>query len=117
MSFTINNRLLFIDWFQFLSSLIDSLVKNLSKCDFKYLSQEFDNNVLDLVKQQGFYPYEYMSDLEKFKEELPGKEKFCSSLTNRKITDKEYEHVVNVWNKFEVKTMKDYYDVYLKYDI
>ena len=66
MSFTIINKLSFTDSFQFLSSLLDSLVKNLSKGDFKYLSQEFDNNVLDLVKQKGFYPYEYMSDFEKF---------------------------------------------------
>ena len=30
-----------------------------------------------------------MSDFEKFKEELPGKVKFYSSLTDRKITYKE----------------------------
>ena len=40
-----------------------------------------------------------MSDFEKLKEELPSKEKFYSSLTNTKITDKEFEHVLNVWNK------------------
>ena len=57
MSLTINNKLRFIDNFQFLSSLFDSLVKNLNKEDFKYLSREFDNNVLDLVKQKGFHPY------------------------------------------------------------
>ena len=69
MNFTVNNKLSFIDSFlQFLSSSLDSLVKNLSKEDFKYLSQEFDNNVLDLVKQKGFYPLQYMSDFEKFKE-------------------------------------------------
>ena len=50
MSFSINNKPSFIDSFQFLSSLLDSLVKNLGKYDFKYMSQEFDNNVLDLVK-------------------------------------------------------------------
>ena len=59
MSFSVNNKLGFIDSFQFLSSSLDSLVKNLGKVDFKYLSQEFDNTVLDLVKQKGFYPYEY----------------------------------------------------------
>ena len=85
MSFIINNKLLFIDSFYFLSSSLDSLVKNLGKDDFKYLSQEFDNNVLDLVKQKGFYPYEYMSDFEKFKEELPSKEMFY---------DKENKHVL-----------------------
>ena len=37
-----------------------------------------------------------MRDFEKFKEELPSKEKFYSSLTDRKISDKEYENVLNV---------------------
>ena len=87
ISLTINKKLTFIDNFQFLSSSLNSLVKNLSKNDFKYLSQEFHNNVLDLVKQKGFYPYEYTNDFEKFKEELPSKEKFYSSSTNRKIND------------------------------
>ena len=50
MSFNINTKLAFIDSFQFLSSLLDSLVKNLSKDNFKYLSQEFGSDVLDLVK-------------------------------------------------------------------
>ena len=46
MSFTINNKLSFS---------LDSLVENLDKDDFKYLSQEFDKSKLDLVKQKGFY--------------------------------------------------------------
>ena len=61
MSFTINNKLSFIDSVQILSSSLDSLIKNLNKDDFKYLSQEFDKNKLDLVKQKVFYPYEYMT--------------------------------------------------------
>ena len=61
-----------------LSSSLNIWLKNLSKDDFKYFSQEFENNVLDLVKQKGFYPFEYMSDFEKFKEELSSKEKFYS---------------------------------------
>ena len=59
-----------------------------------------------------------MSQFEKFKGELlPSKEKFYSSLTNRKISDKEYGHVSNVCKKFEMKTMKDYHDLYLKCDV
>ena len=57
MSSSINNKLAFIDSFQFSSSSLDSLIKNLRKDDFKYLSQEFDSNILGLVKQRGFYPY------------------------------------------------------------
>ena len=40
----------------------------MSKDDFKYLSQEFDSGVLDLVK--------YMSSFERFKEKLSPKESF-----------------------------------------
>ena len=50
MCFSINTKLSFIDSFQLVSPSLDSLVKNLDKDDFKYLSQEFDNNVLDLVR-------------------------------------------------------------------
>ena len=55
MSFNMNNKLIFIDSFQFLSLSLDGLVKALSKDGFKYLRQKFDNNVLD---QKGFHPYE-----------------------------------------------------------
>ena len=44
---------------KFLNSSLDSVIKNLGKDDFKYLNQECD--VLDLVQQERFYPYEYMS--------------------------------------------------------
>ena len=54
MRFSINNELIFINSFQFLSSSLNSLVKNLGKDDYKYFSQEFDNNVLDLVKKKDF---------------------------------------------------------------
>ena len=56
MNFSINNKLSLIDIFQFLSSSLDSLVKNLNRDNFKYLSQEFDNIVIDLIKQKEFYP-------------------------------------------------------------
>ena len=95
-SFSINNKLSSVDSFQFLSFSLDSLVKSSSKDDIKYLSQEFDNNALDLVKQKGFYPYEYMSNFEKFKEQLPNKEKCYSSLTGKTASGKEYEHVFKV---------------------
>ena len=59
MSFGINNKLSFTDSFQFLSSLLDILSKKIGKDDFKYLSKEIGDNVLDLVRQKKqFYPYE-----------------------------------------------------------
>ena len=60
------------------------MVKSLSNDHFKYLSQEIDSNVLNLIKQEGFYHDWYMSNFEKFKEKLPSKEKFHSSLIGKK---------------------------------
>ena len=72
-SFNINNKLIFIDTYQLLSSSSDTVIRNLSKDDFKYLSQEFDSKVvLDLVNHKEFYPHEYRTGFEK----LASKEKF-----------------------------------------
>ena len=42
-----------------------------------------------------------MSDFEKFKEQLPSKEKFYSSLTSKKNSDKKYDHVLKFWTSFK----------------
>ena len=89
MSFSINNKLSFIDSFQLLSSSLDSLVKNLRNDCFKYLSKAFNNNVLDLVKQKNIWSsWVYERYFKKFKEELTSKEKFHSSLTGKKLVTK-----------------------------
>ena len=61
MDFTINKNLVFIDSMQFMNSSSDALVKNLSDNDFNYLSQEFSGGLLELVKQKGVYPFEYLT--------------------------------------------------------
>ena len=62
-----------------------------------------------------------MSDFEKFKEELPSKDilQFYNELsfTGKKFSGTDHEHAVTVWNKSEIKTMKDYHDLYLKCDV
>ena len=70
-----------------------------------------------MLSRKGFYAYEYMSDFKKFKEQLTSKEKFYSLLTGKKTSNKEYDHVLKVSSKFEMKTMKYYHDLYLKCDV
>ena len=72
---------------------------------------------IDLVEQKGFYPYEYMTDFEKLKGKLPKVYKIYSSLINKKINDKEYEHVLNVRKKLGMETVKDYHILYLECDV
>ena len=81
------------------------------------MSQQFDSELLNLVKQKGFYPFKHLCDIEKFNEILTSKKEFYSSLRGEEISGKEYQHVFKVWNKFEMKTMKDYHNLCLTYEI
>ena len=45
---------------------------------------------------------------------LTSMEEFYSYLTNRKISDKEYQYFLKIWDKFEMKMMEDYHGLYLK---
>ena len=89
MIFTINKNLVFIDSMQFMNFSLNSLVKNLVDKDFKYLSEEFSGKYLEVVKEKGIYPYEYLNSFKKFNQtELPSKNKFFSSLKMRVLVKK-----------------------------
>ena len=81
MAFFFNKNLVFIDSLQFKNSSLDKLVKNLSDEDFKDLVEEFGSENLELLKQKGDYPYEYMNSFEMFNEEkLRAKKYFYSTI-------------------------------------
>ena len=64
------------------------------------------------------YPYDYMDDFDKFKEDgLPSIENFYSKLTGEDISDEDYNHAKNVWEEFKCKTTGDYHDLYLNADV
>ena len=117
MAFMLGNHLTFIDSFQFMSSSLEKLVSNLPKESLKYTSKSFKGEKLDLMVRKGVYPYDYMDSFEKFNHKLPSKEDFYSILNDQHISNEDYEHVQNVWNKFSLKNMGDYHNLYLKSDI
>ena len=57
MAFILNKNLGFINSMQFMNCSLDKLVKNLTDKDFKYLSKEFSDEQLKLVKEKEIYPY------------------------------------------------------------
>ena len=70
------------------------------------------------MTQKGVYPYDYMDSFERFNEtQLPSKDDFFSQLTEDAITDEQYCHATKVWGTFNLQTMCDYHDLYLKSDI
>ena len=118
LAFMLGQNLVFIDSFQFMSSSLSNLVNNLPNEAFKYISEEFQDEQLSLMKKKGVYPYDYMDSFKKFEENrLPKKEDFFSLMNDEHITDEEYQHAQNVWNKFGLSTMGEYHDLYLKSDI
>ena len=118
MAFMLGNHLTFIDSFQFMSSSLDKLVSNLSAEAFKYTSKKLKKEKFELMRKKGIYPYDFMDSFEKFdKTELPTKEEFYSILNNEHITDEDYSHAQNVWNTFQLQTMGEYHNLYLKSDI
>ena len=68
MAFLLDRNLVFIDIMQFMNSSLDKRAKNLSDNDFKYLWEEFGSKNLEILKQKGTYPYEYMNNFERFNE-------------------------------------------------
>ena len=53
-----------------------------------------------------------MSGFEKFNERFPTKDNVI--VYRLKISDKEYEYVFKVWDRFKIKRKKDYHDLDLK---
>ena len=118
MAFMLGNHLNFIDSFQCTSSSLDKLIRNPPKEAFKYTSEEFTGKKLSLMSQKGVYPYDYMDCFEKFDQtELPAKEQFCSVLNDQHVTNGEYDHARKVWKTFDIETMGEYHDLYLKSDV
>ena len=113
----------FMDSMQFLNCSLDSLVCNLAKGDassFVSTRRHYndDEDKINLVTCKGVYPYEYMDGPHRFDETvLPPSEAFFSKLYGEGISEEEYARAQNVWDKFGIKTMRDYHDLYLKTDV
>ena len=106
-------KIVFKDSLKFMSSSLGALVHNLPKDAFKNLLKYFTPKQAEILKQKGFYPYEYMDSKEKFNDtKLPPREAFYSKLSGRGITEKDYKHAWNVWNSFKMKTFKEYHELY-----
>ena len=110
---SIKHKIRFIDSYKFMNDSLESLINNLPDDGFNNLERYYKGEKLSLVKQKGFYPYEYMNSLERFKEnKIPPKEAFYSRLTGEGISDEGYERVEKVWKVFSMKTLQDYHDLY-----
>ena len=106
----------FIDSFRFMPSGLASLTDNLD--EFPILSKYWKGRQLELLRRKGVYPYEYMDRLEKLNEKtLPPIDTFYSKLNDEGISEEDYDHAQRVWEEFNIKTMREYHNLYLISDV
>ena len=111
-------KIVFKDSMKFLLSSVEALVNNLPKDGFKNLEKYFTPEQVKLLKQKGFFPYDYMDDIEKLKvKKPPTQEVFYSKLTGHGIDNINYQHVLKVWKTWKMKTFKDYLKLYNETDV
>ena len=98
-------ELRFIDSFKFMNSSLDSLVNNLARGDGKFFGfKEYNENQYKLLIQKGIYPYEYMTNWDKFKEmKLPPRKAFYSKLNMVGVREEDYEHAVEFRKSLDSK--------------
>ena len=111
-------KIIFKDSLKFMASSLEALVNNLPEDAFKNLNKYFTPEQVKLLKQKGFFPYDYMDDIEKLKDTKPPPQKaFYSKLTGKGINNYNYNHVLNVWKTWKMKTLKDYLELYNECDV
>ena len=114
----VKRKIRFIDSFKFMATSLDSLVNNLPKESFKNLTEFYEGEQLDLIKRKGVFPYDWFDNFGRLSStSLPPKESFHSILNDSGISEEDYKHAQNVWKIFDMKTMRDYHDLYLKSDV
>ncbi|KYN09798.1 hypothetical protein ALC57_18080, partial [Trachymyrmex cornetzi] len=102
-------------------SSLDKLSSFLSKDKLRVLRREFSHlfeENFNLLTRKGVFPYEYIDCSEKLNElRLPSRESFYSSLTDSTVSESDYAHAVNVWQRFSIQKLGEYSDLYLKTDV
>ena len=71
-----------------------------------------------LMMRKGVFPYDWFDSIDKLNEtQLPPKDAFYSELNDEEITEDNYKHAKKVWKTFNMKTIREYHDLYLMSDV
>ena len=111
-------KIVFKDSLKFMASSLEVLVNNLPEGTLNNLEKYFTAKQVKLLKQKGFFPYDYLDNIEKLKDPTPPPQKaFYSKLTGKGINNYNYKHVLNVWKTWKMKTFKEYLELYNVTDV
>jgi G:T-mismatch repair DNA endonuclease (very short patch repair protein) len=87
-----------------------------------YMVPGFSNsqylNAYKCTEQKGFFPYKWMTSLDKLNvSQLPPHEAFYSTLKNENISAEDYQLCLNVWQENDMKTTKEFLTWYNNKDV
>lgn len=112
----------FIDSFRFMASSLDKLSSLIPSEKKKVMLQKefhgLSGGQIKLLERKGVFCYDYVDSWEKLDEtSLPHKKAFYSKLTNEKVSEENYLFAKKIWEEFNIKTLGEYADLYLKVDV
>ena len=104
-----------------MASSLEKLASYLDKYEITrkvFKEDDYSDDQISLLTRKGVFPYDYVESFEKLQEqELPAKEDFKSRLYDSEISDSDYSHAQNIWQQFNINTLGEYSDLYLKTDV
>ncbi|GET55307.1 uncharacterized protein LOC114539009 [Rhizophagus irregularis DAOM 181602=DAOM 197198] len=118
-------QLRFLDSFQHMAMGLDKLVACLGENPEKFpltvkhfTEKGYSMDKIKLLFRKGVFPYDWTNAWEKFdRTSLPPRKDFYSLLSQQNISKEDYEHAQKVWQTFEMKSFREYHDLYLETDV
>lgn len=115
-------RLKFLDSFRFmpesLSKLASWLPVNEKRILYSECEKDYSPEQIAMLERKGVFPYDYIDSIDRLSEtSLPPKDKFKNELNDEDISDEDYAFACSVWDKFQLKTLGEYSEIYMKADV
>ena len=114
-------RFTFLDSYAFLGGSLQSVTESLYNKGRRYFKRvcEFEKSreKQELLFRKQVFPYSFLNSVEKLKYPgLPPQEAFYNVLTDRGISDCDYQHALKVFEVFECKDFESYLTLYVRLD-
>ena len=104
-----------------LSTGLDELAESLKlkgEENFTFIREEFSSD--DQFRyglQKLAYPYDYITDFDKFNEPIPDIDAFYNILSEEHLPEQEYQRLLDACKVFGISTLGELHDLYLKIDV
>ena len=105
-----------LDIVNFTKGSLNDLSENLNDKD-KFITKEHFSDNFELMTYKVCFPYEFITRENIYNESLPPIENFYSSLKLNSISEEDYDKTLEIYKKLNCTNIKEYLDIYLKFDI